>query len=160
MSEQQTSDPNPIPIDILLVEDNEADVKITLRAFKRAKIQNNIFVVNDGQEALEFVYREGKYADKNKFPRPDLILLDINMPRMDGFEFLDRIKADGRFNFIPVVMLTSSRNDEDVVKSYGTGAASYIQKPVEYEEFVKVIEGFNFYWQIINKLPNGKRPLS
>lgn len=145
---------NTEPIDILLVEDNEADVKITLRAFQKSKIKNNIFVVNDGQEALDFVFYRGKYVDREKFPRPDLILLDINMPKMGGFEVLSRLKADPRFNFIPVVMLTSSKSDQDVFKSYRDGAVSFISKPVGFEDFVRVIEGFNFYWHIINKLPH------
>lgn len=143
--------------DILLAEDNEADVKITLRAFKKAKLQNNIYVVNNGQDALDFIYHQGEYKDKQRFPRPDLILLDINMPKMDGFQVLEKLKVDEQYNFIPVVMLTSSKSEEDIVKSYSHGAASYISKPVDYERFVEIVDGFNFYWQIINQLPNGKR---
>ena len=145
------------PIDILLAEDNEADVKITLRAFKKAKLQNNIYVVNNGQEALDFIYHQGKYQHKKEFPRPDLILLDINMPRIGGFQVLEKLKADAQYSFIPIIMLTSSKNDEDIVKSYSSGAASYIPKPVDYNRFVELIDGFNFYWHIINKLPNDKR---
>lgn len=148
---------NDQPIDILLVEDNEADIKITLRAFSRGKLKNNIFVVHNGQEALDFVRRQGKYKNNEAIPRPDLILLDIKMPKMDGFQVLDTLKKDAAYAMIPVVMLTSSKSDEDVVKSYRTGAASYIPKPVNYDDFVKAIEGFNFYWHIINKLPDGKR---
>ena len=144
------------PIDILLVEDNEADIKITLRAFKKAKLSNNIYVARDGQEALDFVYHQGKYQDKEKFPRPDLILLDIKMPKLDGLAVLGKLKADSECSLIPVVMLTSSEREEDVVKSYEGGAASYIPKPVNYEDFVKIVDGFNFYWNIINKLPSGK----
>ncbi len=147
---------NNRPIDILLVEDDEMDVKITLRAFEKGKIRNNLFVVRDGQEALDFVFQAGPYQNKEKYPRPDLILLDIRMPKLSGFEVLKSLKADPRFDFIPVVMLTSSKNEEDVVKSYGAGAASYIPKPVSYKDFAKVVEGFNFYWHIINKLPDGK----
>ena len=148
---------NNQPIDILFAEDNEADIKITLRAFNAAKVKNNIYTVRDGQEALDFVYHQGKYSDPEKYPRPDLILLDIQMPKLDGFQVLEKLKADDRYNFIPVVMLTSSKKDEDVVKSYRSGAVSFIQKPVNYEEFKKVVDGFNFYWHIINKLPDSKR---
>ena len=143
---------NDRPIDILLVEDNEADIKITLRAFKKAKLHNNIFVVKDGQEALDFLYHEGEYRDKEKFPQPDLILLDIKMPKLDGFEVLGKLKNDAHFKSIPCIMLTSSEHEEDLTKSYHGGAAGYIPKPVNYEDFVKVVDGFNFYWHIINKL--------
>lgn len=145
-------------IDILFAEDNEADIKITLRAFDKAKIKNNVFVVRTGQEALDFVYHRSQYQDPHKYPRPDLILLDIGMPKVDGFEVLKKLKSDAETDFIPVVMLTSSKNEQDVMKSYKGGAASYIQKPVTYDEFVKVVNVFNFYWHIVNKLPDGKRP--
>jgi len=141
------------PLNILLVEDNEADVKIALRAFSKARIKNTIYVVSDGQEALDFIYHEGKYQDRSKFPTPDLILLDIKMPKMDGFQVLEKIKNDLQYNFIPVIMLTSSKNEEDIARSYKYGAASFIQKPVNYESFVKVVESFNYYWHIVNKLP-------
>lgn len=150
MSELQ----NVKPIDILLVEDNETDVKITLRAFSKVAIKNTIHVVNDGQEALDFMHHEGKYKDKDKFPRPDLILLDINLPKLDGFQVLEELKKDIRFNYIPIVMLTSSRDQEDIARSYRDGAASFIPKPLNYDDFVKVVEGFIFYWNVMNKLPN------
>ena len=145
-------------IDILLAEDNEADIKITLRAFDKAKIKNNVFVVRNGQEALDFVYHRGQYQDQHKYPRPDLILLDIAMPKVDGLEALKKLKSDEETYFIPVVMLTSSKNEQDVMKSFKNGAASYIQKPVTYDEFAKVVDVFNVYWHIVNKLPDGKRP--
>lgn len=147
-----------LPLDILLVEDNEVDIKVTLRAFDRAKMKNNVFVVRDGQEALDFINHRGDYADQAKFPRPDVILLDINMPRVNGFDFLEQVKRRPETKFIPVVMLTSSKNESDIVRSYGEGAASYIQKPVSYDDFVRIIDGFNTYWNVINKLPDGKRP--
>ena len=145
------------PIDILLVEDDESDIKVTQRAFDRAKLKNNIYIVRDGQEALDFIYHQQQYQDKKKYPRPDLILLDIALPKMDGFDVLKRLKGDQEFNAIPVVILTSSQNDQDVAKGFGFGASSYIQKPVSFEEFNKIVDGFNFYWQIINKLPDDKR---
>ena len=142
------------PIKILFVEDNEADVKITLRAFAKAKLKNTIYVVNDGQEALDFVQHKGKYQDKERFPRPDLILLDIKLPKLDGFQVLQNLKKDLQYSSIPVIMLTSSKDEEDIAKSYKNGAASFIPKSVSYNDFVKIIEGFNCYWHIINKLPN------
>jgi CheY-like chemotaxis protein len=141
-------------INILLVEDNEADVQIAARAFSKSKRKNNIYVVNDGQEALDFIYHKGKYQDKEKFPIPDLILLDIKIPKLDGFQVLERIKNNLEYNYIPVVMLTSSKDEEDIAKSYRNGAASFIPKPVNYEEFVKIVDGFNFYWHAISKLPS------
>ncbi|MFH0731518.1 MAG: response regulator [Candidatus Omnitrophota bacterium] len=142
------------PMNILLAEDNEADAKITLRAFDRAKLKSNIFVVTDGEQALDFVYHRGKYQDKEKYPKPDLILLDIKMPKVDGFGVLREIKSDLQYNYIPIIILTSSKEEEDVVRSYKYGAASFIPKSMDYDDFVKVVEGFNYYWQILNKLPN------
>ena len=144
------------PIDLLLVEDNQADLKITLRAFEKGRLKNNIYTVKNGQEALDFIFHEGIYQDAEKYPQPDIVLLDIMMPKMDGFEALKRLKENERHSHIPVVMLTTSRNEEDVIKSFQYGAVSYIPKPITYEEFIRVVDGFNFYWQIINKLPRKK----
>src|SRR3990167_6875443 len=111
MAEQPIlDDSNDKPIDILFAEDNEADIKITLRAFSKGKIKNNVFVVRDGQEALDFVYHRGAYQDQKKYPRPDLILLDINIPKIDGFGVLEKLKSDEKTNFIPVIVLTSSKS--------------------------------------------------
>jgi len=156
MTEQSENAINSTPIDILLVDDNEDDIEITVKAFKKAKIKNNVFETHDGQEALDFIYHQGEFQDEAKYPRPDLILLDINMPKLNGYQVLEKLKADEKFNFIPVVILTSSKADEDVVKSYTNGAVSYIQKPVKFDDFMKFVEGFNFYWHIINKLPSVK----
>ncbi|OGW80257.1 MAG: hypothetical protein A3G33_06180 [Omnitrophica bacterium RIFCSPLOWO2_12_FULL_44_17] len=143
------------PINILLAEDNEADVKITLRAFDKARLKNNIFVVRDGEEALDFIYHRGKYSDATRYPKLDLVLLDIKMPKVDGLEVLKKLKSDPVFKMLPVVMLTSSKNEQDIVTSYMDGASSYIPKPVSFQEFIEVVNGFNFYWQIISKLPDG-----
>ncbi len=151
---EDLSERNDRPMNILLVEDNNADVKIALRAFSNSKLKNEMYVVNDGEEALAFIYHQGKYADKEKFPVPDLILLDIKLPKLNGFQLLERLKQDLQYNFIPVIMLTSSKNEEDIARSYRGGAASYIPKPINYDEFVKVIDGFNYYWRVINKLPH------
>ena len=145
-----------MPLNILLVEDSEADVKIALRTFHNAKIKNTIFVVGDGQECLDFVRRQGPYQDAVKYPRPDMILLDINMPRVDGFGVLQSLKADKEYGLIPIIVLSASKNQHDVVQSYALGANSFIQKPVTYEEFIQVIDCFNQYWHVLNKLPARK----
>ncbi|MCG8431442.1 MAG: response regulator [Candidatus Omnitrophica bacterium] len=132
------------PIDILLAEDNEDDIEIAQITFDRARIRNNLIVVKDGQEAWDYLMSAG-----NGNPLPDLILLDINMPRMNGIELLQKLKGNEKLQLIPVVMLTSSKADVDVIKSYTDGAAAYIAKPVEIEEFSKIIEAFNFFWQIV-----------
>lgn len=137
------------PINILLAEDNEDDIEITTIAFEEARIHNNLFVVRNGQEAMDYLNCQGEYADREKYPIPDLILLDINMPKIGGFELLERLKKDEKFKLIPTVMLTSSKSEEDIVKSYSSGAAAYIPKPVNHEEFLKVVETFNFFWQIV-----------
>jgi len=137
-------------IDILLAEDNADDVEITKRALKESRVINRLFVVRDGEEALDYLFHKGQYQDKNKSPRPGLILLDINMPRMNGIDVLKRIKADVSLRFIPVVMLTVSRRDEDVVKSYDLGCNSFIAKPVDFDKFVELIKEINLYWGVLN----------
>ncbi|MCB1195472.1 response regulator [bacterium] len=144
------------PIDILLVEDNEADIKITIRTFKKSRLANRLFVVRDGQEALDYIFLQGHYQDRTAFPLPDLILLDINMPKVNGFQVLENLKRNEEFKYIPVVILTTSQQEEDIAKSYATGACSFISKPIGYEEFTKKIEAFNYYWQIVNILPPKK----
>ena len=154
MSSPNPPERNDVLLKILLVEDNEADMKIALRAFKQAKLQNQLFVVRDGQECVEFVRHEGAFQDVQQFPRPDLILMDINMPRLNGFDALKILKGDAQYSTIPVIMFSASKNEEDVQKSLQYGANSFMQKPVIYEEFVQLIEGFNYYWHMINKLPH------
>ncbi|MDD4890515.1 MAG: response regulator, partial [Phycisphaerae bacterium] len=119
----------PAPINILMVEDNEGDVFLTKEAFREAKVHNNLTVVNDGVEAIDFLRRRGKYADAT---RPDLILLDLNLPRMDGREVLAEIKPDPELGSIPVVVLTSSAAEQDIVKAYGLHANCYVVKPVDF----------------------------
>jgi two-component system response regulator len=145
------------PIDILLVEDNEADVKITLRAFEKGHLNNSLNVARDGEEALKFIYGLPPYEDHQQYPRPDLILLDINLPKIDGFSILKEVKENPEYQDIPIIMLTSSRNEGDIIDSFKYGACSYIQKPVSFQEFVEIANGFNFYWQIINRFPSKKR---
>jgi CheY-like chemotaxis protein len=138
--------------DILLVEDNEDDVIIIKRVFKKIRLVNNLHIVRDGQEALDFIFRQGKYEEQD-VPVPGLVLLDISMPIKDGFQVLKEIKANPNTRRIPVVMLTTSMRDEDIVKSYEYGACSFITKPVDFNEFVKAIERFDIYWSLVAKLP-------
>lgn len=139
------------PVTILLAEDNDNDIVIIQRAFKKLKLLNSLQVVNNGIELLEYLSKVGEDEDH---PQPGLILLDINMPRMDGFEVLEKLKDHPEYKKIPVIMLTSSNREEDIVKSYEHGACSYITKPVGYEEFVEKIEQFNLYWSLVSKTPN------
>lgn len=143
------------PIDILLVDDSEDDVVIAQRAFKKGRILNNLYIARSGQEALDFIYHEGKYKDET-IPTPGLILLDINMPNMNGFQVLEKLKADPKYRIIPVIMLTISDRDEDIVRSYTNGAVSYITKPIGFEAFVKIIEQFEIYWAMVSKVPHVK----
>lgn len=138
------------PIEILLVEDNEPDVVLTQEAFEDADIPNNLHVAGDGVEALQFLRREGKFASS---PRPDVILLDINMPRKNGLEVLAELKADPDLRAIPVVVLTTSQADEDILRSYQSHASSYIVKPVEFAQFYSAIEALGKYMLSIVRLP-------
>jgi CheY-like chemotaxis protein len=143
------------PINILLVEDNEDDIEITQMAFEQAKIRNHILVARNGQEALDYLYGRGIYRDREKHPMPGMILMDIKMPKKDGFEALDELKRDARLKIIPVTMLTSSKNEEDIARSYDKGAVAYICKTVCHEDFMRRVECFNFFWQI-SELPKVK----
>ncbi|MCH7734164.1 MAG: response regulator [Chloroflexi bacterium] len=137
-------------IEILLVEDSPGDVRLTQEALADAKIRNRISVVNDGLEALAFLQQEGQYEGA---PRPDLILLDLNMPRMDGRELLAAIKLKDGLKMIPVVVLTTSDADADILKSYELQASCYITKPVDLEQFITVVAGIEEFWFSIVKLP-------
>jgi len=144
------------PIEILLVEDNAADVRLTREAFDDAKVLNNLNVVGDGVEAMAYMRREGKYGDAT---RPDLVLLDLNMPRKDGREVLAEVKADPDLMRIPVVILTVSKAEEDILKSYNLHANCYISKPVNLAQFLKVVESIENFWLTIVELPpTGKTP--
>ncbi len=141
------------PVRLLLVEDDEADILLSQRAFERANIWNKVDVVRDGREALDYLHNEGAYADQSKYPRPDLILLDLNMPRKDGREALREIKADPLLRAIPVVVLTTSSADEDILRSYDLGVNSYVEKPVTFPKLVELITELGNYWFKIVKLP-------
>ena len=135
---------------ILLVEDNADDIQITRRALKAANVINQLWIVRDGQEALDFLLQKGQYQDASHAPRPGLILLDINLPKVNGLEVLKVIKADPRLRRIPTVMLTVSRRDEDIIKGYNSGCNSFIQKPVEFEKFVEAVKLIGLYWGLLN----------
>jgi CheY-like chemotaxis protein len=137
-------------IDILLVEDTPSDVRLVQEAMKEAKIQNKLYVVNDGVEAMAFLRKEGRYRN---VPRPDLILLDLNMPRKDGREVLKEVKTDDYLKSIPVAILTVSKAEEDILKSYNLHANCYITKPVGLDEFIKVVKVIEEFWLTVVKLP-------
>jgi len=138
------------PIEILLVEDNPGDADLARAGLEDGKIRNNLHVVEDGEEAMAFLRREGAYAD---MPLPDLILLDLNLPRKDGREVLAEIKIDEDLKHIPVVILTSSKTEEDIMKSYQLHANCYITKPISFNEFVKVVKAIEDFWFTIVRLP-------
>jgi len=141
---------NGRPIEILLVEDSPGDVRLTIEALKDGKVRNHLSVVGDGEEALEFLHRRGRYSDA---PVPDLILLDLNLPKVDGREVLEKIKNDGRLRRIPVVVLTTSRAEQDVLKSYDLHANCYITKPVDLDQFIGVIRTIEDFWLAVVTLP-------
>lgn len=142
------------PIEILLVEDNPGDSRLAQEALKDSKIRNTIHVAADGIEAMAFLHREGEWE---KAPRPDLILLDLNLPRMDGREVLAAIKSDDDLKRIPVVILTTSKDEEDVLRSYNLHANCYITKPIDLQQFMKVVRSVEDFWLTIVKLPpNGR----
>ncbi|MGA3118417.1 MAG: response regulator [Syntrophobacteraceae bacterium] len=138
------------PIEILLVEDSPSDVRLTIEALKDAKVRNHLSVVSDGVEAVSFLKKVGKYADS---PRPDLILLDLNLPKKDGREVLGEIKQDENLKLIPVVVITTSKSDEDILKSYNLHANCYITKPIDLEQFMIVVKAIENFWLTIVKLP-------
>ncbi len=140
-------------VEILLVEDNPNDVELTLRALKKHNITNKVHVVKDGAEALEFLFAIGAYAGRDINHYPKVILLDLKLPKVDGLEVLRRIKSDERTKVIPVVVLTSSKEERDLVESYKLGANSYITKPVDFESFFKAVSELGLYWLLLNQPP-------
>ncbi len=139
-----------MPIEILLIEDSAADVRLTMEALKEAKVANRLSVVDDGVKAIDFLYRRGAYADA---PMPDLILLDLNLPRKDGREVLAEIKADVNLRRIPVVVLTTSHAEEDILRAYDLHANCYITKPVDFDQFMVVVQTIEDFWLTVVKLP-------
>ncbi|OLE18372.1 MAG: response regulator [Betaproteobacteria bacterium 13_1_20CM_3_63_8] len=141
------------PVEILLVEDNAGDVRLTKEALKEGKVYNNLHWAKDGVEALEFLRRKGKHA---KAPRPDIILLDLNLPKKDGREVLSEIKSDDQLKHIPVVILTTSKAEEDVLRSYKLHANCYITKPVDLGKFIVVVQSIDRFWLTVVTLPPAK----
>lgn len=139
------------PVDILLVEDNSRDAELIIRAFKKRNLGNQIFVVEDGAEALDFVFCRGQYAQRDMNNPPRVILLDLKLPKIDGLEVLQAIKTDERTRTIPVVMVTSSREDPDIKAAYKLGANSYVVKPVEFDAFTEAMSCLGFYWLLVNQ---------
>lgn len=141
------------PVEILLVEDNPGDMRLTQEALKEGKVYNNLHWAKDGVEALEFLRRQGKHANS---PRPDIILLDLNLPRKDGREVLEEVKRDDKLKHIPVVVLTTSKAEEDVARSYELHANCYVTKPVDLEKFISVVHAIDRFWLTVVTLPTAK----
>ena len=138
---------------ILLIEDNPDDVVLTLRAFKKNNIANDVVVAGDGLEALDYLFGTGKYKERDISIKPALILLDLKLPKMDGLKVLERMRADERTKLLPVVILTSSKEEQDIIGSYSLGANSYIRKPVDFNKFVEAVKHLQLYWLVMNELP-------
>jgi two-component system response regulator len=138
---------------ILLVEDNPSDVGLTLRAFEKNRIQNKLVVAADGQEALDYLFGAGAYAGRDTSEMPAVILMDLKLPRVDGLEALRRIRSHALTKRLPVVILTSSREDQDVAMSYDLGANSYIRKPVDFQQFSEAVRALDLYWLVLNEPP-------
>jgi two-component system response regulator len=140
-------------IEILLVEDNQNDVELTLRALKKNNLANKVHVVHDGAEALDFLFGKGNYSDRDANHHPKVVLLDLKLPKMSGIEVLQKLRADERTKIIPVVVLTSSKEERDVVDAYKLGVNSYIVKPVDFEHFMKTVSDLGLYWLLLNQPP-------
>jgi two-component system, response regulator len=140
-------------IDILLIEDNPNDAELTVRVLKKNNIANAIHVIPDGAEALEFFFAEGKYSGRDMNNSPKIVILDLKLPKVDGIEILKRVKSDDRTKTIPIVVLTSSKEESDVIKSYKLGANSYIVKPVDFQKFADSIRDLGYYWLLLNEPP-------
>jgi len=138
---------------VLLVEDNPADQQLTIRAFKKGRVNINLQIANDGVEAMEYLHAEGKYSNRKEYPIPDLILLDINMPRKNGKQVLKEIKTDQNLKIIPVIMLTTSDQEKDIIDSYKLGVNAYISKPVRINDFMDVVNKLENFWFSLNKVP-------
>ncbi len=140
-------------VEILLVEDNEYDAELTIHALKQHNLANHLYHVEDGVEAMEFLTGTGRYADRDSTATPRVVLLDLKLPKLDGAEVLSRIRADERLKHVPVVVLTSSREERDLVRTYACGANSYVVKPVEFSDFTAAVADLGMYWLLLNKQP-------
>jgi CheY-like chemotaxis protein len=141
------------PVEILLVEDNPADAELALHALRKSKIVNHILHLHDGAEALDFMFCRGAYAGRSAENRPSMILLDLKLPKVDGLQVLQELKSNPRTRAIPVILLTSSQEEHDMVTGYQRGVNSYIQKPVSFAEFQDVVHKLGFYWLVVNRKP-------
>lgn len=141
-------------IQILLVEDSASDAEMTIRALKKNNLANKLVHLKDGADALDFVFAEGEYSERNIEDKPKVILLDLKMPKVNGIEVLQKIRADERTKTIPIVVLTSSKEDPDIKKCYELGVNSYVVKPVEFDEFQKAISNLGLFWMIVNQPPH------
>jgi two-component system response regulator len=146
----------PDPVEILLVEDNANDAELALYALRKHRIVNHVEVVRDGAEALEYIFCTGAYAHRRIEDVPKVVLLDLKLPKVDGLEVLQRIKSDPHTRLIPVVVLTSSQEERDIVESYRLGVNSYIVKPVDFEQFVEAVRQLGLYWTLLNQAPTFK----
>ena len=142
---------------VLLVEDNSDDELLILRSLKTANLENEIVVARDGAEALDYLFAGGAYADRAQEQLPVVVLLDLKLPKIDGLEVLRRIRADERTKLLPVIVLTSSDEDKDVIDSYRLGANSYVQKPVKFDEFASAVQQLGLYWLLLNKIPRAAK---
>ncbi len=140
-------------IDILIVEDNPEDAEMAVRAFKKNNLTNKIHVVSDGEKALDFVFAKNQHAERKEMAKPKIILLDLKLPKIDGMEVLKQIKSNEETKIIPVIMLTSSKQESDVIKSYQLGVNSYIVKPVDFDKFVNAVRDLGLYWLLLNEIP-------
>lgn len=140
-------------VEILIVEDNPNDAEMALRALQKNNLANNVLVVGDGEEALDFIFTKGKFAGRQKNARPKIILLDIKLPKIDGLEVLKEIKSNPETRIIPVIMMTSSREETDMMRSYQLGVNSYIIKPVDFDKFVEAVRELGLYWLLLNQQP-------
>jgi two-component system, response regulator len=138
---------------ILLVEDNLDDVELTLRALKKKNIRNEVTVMYDGAEALDFLFGAGKYSGRDLTNMPTLILLDLKLPKVDGLEVLRQLRSNGRTKLIPVVILTSSKEEQDIINSYSLGVNSYVRKPIDFIQFVEAVSHLGLYWLLLNEAP-------
>ena len=138
---------------ILLVEDNPDDIELTMRAFRKNKIANDVVITRDGAEALDYLFCQGNFAGRDAEDTPKLILLDLKLPKLDGLQVLERLRADERTRLTPVVILTSSKEEHDLVSSYKNGANSYVRKPVDFNKFVEAVRQIGLYWLLINESP-------
>ena len=138
---------------ILLIEDNPDDAKLTIHAFEKNNITNEILVINDGVKALDYLFKRGMYSESGTDNLPTVILLDLKLPKLDGHEVLKQIRAHERTKLIPVIILTSSKEEDDLVKCYKNGCNSYVQKPVDFNEFIEAVQSLGIYWLLLNEAP-------